>query len=134
MPLKVHLLPDAVFVQRFQSSFFVLSAFLVQVLETLPGTQPLLNALLGHVQFPAKANGPFSSVIHKQHRVAVVALERNATYNRQDTLQLLFPVCLCFEHVLEKRDKVLTAATMLFSVMKVTHRRGRDSEDRLVIL
>lgn len=71
------LLPDAVLVQTVQ--FIVISLRLggpaVQVLEAFPGTDTLLGRLLWNIQLATKRQAAFGAVIHKQHRVTVVALE-----------------------------------------------------------
>lgn len=69
--------PDAVLVQAVQVLLGALGLGgpAVQVLETLPGTDALLGRLLGNVQLAAERQAGLGTVVHKQHRVAVVALK-----------------------------------------------------------
>lgn len=71
------LLPDAVLVQGFQVCIRALGLWgpTVQILETFPGTDALLGCLLRNVQLATKCQAAFGTVIHKQYRVTVMALE-----------------------------------------------------------
>lgn len=54
----------------------------VQVLKTLPGADALLGRLLRNIQFATKCQAAFGTIIHKQHRVTIMALEEK-TYKRR---------------------------------------------------
>lgn len=70
-------LPDAVLVQGVQFLVGGLGLWgpAVQILEALPGADALLGRLLGDIQLTPEGQVGFSTVIHKQHRETVVALQ-----------------------------------------------------------
>lgn len=76
--IQMFLLPDAVPVQGFQVRICTLGLWgpTVQILETFPGTDALLGCLLRDVQLATKCQAAFGAIIHKQHRVTVMALEK----------------------------------------------------------
>lgn len=78
MTCSLCLLPDAVLVNSGQVfvSGLVIWGPTVQVLETFPGTDALLSCLLGNVQLPAKCQAALGAVVYKQHRVTVMALQK----------------------------------------------------------
>lgn len=72
------LLPDAVLVKGVQ--FFVGALGLwgptVQVLETFSSTNTFLGCLFGNIQLSTKCQAAFGTVVYKQHRVTVMALQK----------------------------------------------------------
>lgn len=48
----------------------------VQVLETFSGTNALLGCLFGNIQLSTKCQAAFGAVVYKQHRVTVMALQK----------------------------------------------------------
>lgn len=70
-------LPDAVLVQGVQSLVGGLGLWgpTVQVLEALSGADALLGRLLRDVQLAPKGKAGFSTIVDKQHREAVMALQ-----------------------------------------------------------
>lgn len=137
-------LPDAVLVQRVQILVGGLGLWgpTVQILEALSGADALLGRLLRDVQLAPERQAGFSTVVDKQHREAVMALqERRRNHGllaeeeflgRLEVLHTHQPVNQSAQKHPSSRKP--TAATRLFSVMKVTHSRGSVSELRLVTL
>lgn len=136
-------LPDAVFVQGAQILVGGLGLWgpAVQVLETLPGANALLGRLLRDVQLAPECQGGFGAIVHKQHRETVMALQEcGGNHDLLAEKELIeFDVVQTHQSVKQSAQKrpssrTLTAATRLFSVMKVTHSRGSVSELKLVTL
>lgn len=121
-------LPDAVLMHRLQGGLFgVTGGFLIQVLKAFSGCHAFLRTLFGHVKFPSKRKTSFIGIIDKQHRITVVTLRK--IWESGGVM-----VYWWFTIMSKQNLKILTAATRLFSVMKVTHRRGKVSEVRLAHL
>lgn len=72
------LLPDAVLVKGVQVFVGALGLWgpTVQVLETFSGTNTLLGCLFGNIQLSTECQAAFGAVVYKQHRVTVMALQK----------------------------------------------------------
>lgn len=137
-------LPDAVLVQGVQILVGGLGLWgpAVQILEALPGADALLGRLLRDVQLAPERQAGFSAIVDKQHRETVMALQECGRNNdllaekefmeRMDVVQTHQSVNQSVQK--HPSSRILTAATRLFSVMKVTHSRGSVSELKLVTL